>query len=234
MIVKKKKDQTRELVVLGAMMHDTQILHSVSLWYSQYQEDLFLGRHHQRLVDWCIEHYQSKKENPSSKLLFARYYEPWEEEVGKNEESEAVAQLIVRVNDVWKECSFRKDQLFDIAEDVLRRQQVLIASDRCGGSSSARLISDIVTGAVPVTLTREPEYDNFFDDPSIATNVANSTKPVFTFDNKIVTEFFEDSFAPATFSTFLAPEKRGKSQWLLECAMAAMNCGKTVLFFDAG
>lgn len=234
MKIKKRKDQTRELVVLGAIMHDVQVLHSVVMWYSQYQEDLFLGKHHQRLTDWCIEHYQAKKQIPTSKILFARYYEPWEEEIGKGDEADAVAQLIQRVDAVWKDCSFARDQLFDIAEDVLRRQQVLIASDRCGGSSSARLISDIVPGAVAVTLAREPEYDNFFDDPNIATNVAESTKPIFTFENEVVTDFFEDTFAPATFSTFLAPEKRGKSQWLLECVMSALKCKKNVLYFDAG
>jgi hypothetical protein len=234
MKVKKNRDQLRELVVLGAIVNDSQVLHSVSLWQGQYQEDLFLSDSHETIASWCIDHYREKKCPPTVKVLYTSYYEPWEEEQGGSDKCELVATLLKRIEDHWHSSKFRRDQLFDLTEEVLRRQQVLIASDRVGGSSSARLISDIVPGAVAVSLAREPEYDNFFDDPNIATNVELSTKPVFTFPDEVVTAFFDDCFAPATFSTFLAPEKRGKSQWLLECTMAALKCKKKVLFFDAG
>jgi hypothetical protein len=85
-----------------------------------------------------------------------------------------------------------------------------------------------------VTLTREPEFDSFFENPKVAKDVTSISQPLFTFQNEIVTKFFDDSFAPSTFTAFIAPEKRGKSQWLLECTIAALQCGKTVLYFDAG
>jgi hypothetical protein len=54
--IKKNRDQVRELVVLGAMMNDNQVCHSVAMWQTQYQEDLFLSQSHERLASWAIDH----------------------------------------------------------------------------------------------------------------------------------------------------------------------------------
>jgi hypothetical protein len=232
--IKRNRDQVRELVVIGAIMNDNQICHAVSMWQSQYQEDLFLSQSHERIVSWAVDHYREKKGAPGAKILYTTCYEPWEEESGGTEKCELVSGLMERAQEAYKAAKFHKDQLFDLTEDVLRRQQVLIASDRVGGSSSAKLISDIVPGAVAVSLAREPEYDNFFENPEVARNAEASIYPVFSFKDDVVNAFFDDTFAPATFTTFAAPEKRGKSQWLLECTIAALTSKKKVLYFDAG
>jgi hypothetical protein len=91
-----------------------------------------------------------------------------------------------------------------------------------------------VPGSVAVSLAREPEYDNFFDNPDVAKDVIASVSPVFTFEDDTLNTFFDDTFAPGTFSCFAAPEKRGKSQWLLETTVSALRCKKNVLYFDAG
>lgn len=234
MKIKKNRDQVRELVVLGAILNDNQVCHAVSMWQSQYQEDLFLSKSHERIASWAIKHYQEKKTAPGVKVLYTSYYEPWEEESGGNPKCELVSKLMQRLDEAYHAAKFQRDQLFDLTEDVLRRQQVLIASDRVGGSSSARLISDIVPGSVAISLAREPEYDNFFDNPEVARNIEDAIQPVFHFKDDVVNAFFDDSFAKATFTTFAAPEKRGKSQWLLECTMSALTSKKNVLYFDAG
>jgi hypothetical protein len=167
-------------------------------------------------------------------VIYTHYYEPWEEESGGTEKCELVSKLLRRADEAYLSAKFERDQLFDLTEDVLRRQQVLIASDRVGGSSSARLISDIVPGSVAVSLAREPEYDNLFENPDVAANIEESIQPLFVFKDEVVTSFFSDTFSKASFTTFAAPEKRGKSQWLLECTMAALSSGKNVLYFDAG
>lgn len=234
MKVKKNKNQVRELIVLGALAHDAQVLNSVSIWEAQNQEDLFLSDAHDRIASWCVDHFREKHKPPGFKVLYTHYYEPWEEESGGTEKCEMVATLLNRIEEHWNVAHFQRDQLFDLTEDVLRRQQVLIASDRMGGSSSARNIADVVPGSVAVALTREPEFDNFFKRPDISKNILASTKPIFTFSDEVVTDFYADTFAPATFTQFAAPEKRGKSQHLLECVMSALKCKKKVLFFDAG
>ncbi len=234
MRVVKGNDQQRDLIVLGAIINDTQVLHSVVVWNNQYPDDLFLSETSQRIVKWCLTHYEKNREAPGSHLLRVQYYEPWEEKVGGGVQCEAVEKLRLRVEQAWTNTKFRKDQLFEITEEVLRRQQVVIASDRMGGSSSATNVSDIIPGATPVSLTREPEFDSLFHDPNVGSDIANLARPVFEFPNEVVNRFFDDTFAPSTFVTFLAPEKRGKSQWLLECTIAALASKKTVLYFDAG
>ena len=234
MKIKKKKGQTRDLVILGSMCYDQQVLQAVQLWHQIHQEDLFLNKAFNRIANWCIAHYTKKGTAPGAKILHTKYFEPWEEEVQGSDEAVLVGEVLNNVVGAWKQVDFQRDQLFDLAEDVLRRQQVLIASDRVGGSSSAKTIDEIMAGAVPVTLAREPVYDNLFDNPEIARDVDKMMEPVFTFSNQIVTDFFEDTFAAGTFTTFLAPEKRGKSQWLLECVMSALGANKRVLYFDAG
>lgn len=234
MKIKRKKNQTRDLVVLGAMCHDNQILQSVSLWHQIHQEDLFLNKAYNRISAWCLAHFAKKGKSPGIKVLHTKYFEPYEEESNGSDESALTAQVLQNVAGAWSQVDFQRDQLFDLTEDVLRRQQVLIASDRVGGSSSAKTIDEIIAGASPVALTREPEYDNLFDNPETAKDIETLMTPLFTFEHPVVNDFFEDTFAAGTFTAFLAPEKRGKSQWLKECVMSAIASGKKVLYFDAG
>lgn len=228
------KNQSRELAVLGAAINNAQVLHSIAVWKSQYDDDLFLADAPKQILDWCLDHYKAHGEAPGDQILRMKYLEPWEEKLGGGELPRKVDSLRISVAENWESSNFRKDQLFDITEEVLRRQQVLIASDRMGGSSSAKIITDIIPGSIPVSLTREPEFDSIFENPFVAKDVTKISDPVFEFQNEIVTKFFDDSFAPSTFTAFIAPEKRGKSQWLLECTVAALQCEKTVLYFDAG
>lgn len=231
----KPKSRRRELLVLGALMHDSSLLHATMMWAHQHQDDLFLNDGANKLVEWSIDYYNKNGEAPGTDMIRVKYQEPWDEKTGGSGGlSEQVEAIRLASTSAWAESRFKKDQLYDIAEEVFRRQQVLIASDRMGGSSSAQIITDIIPGATPVTLAREPEYDSFFDDPRVAKDVSAIAQPLFTFKNEVLTRFFDDSFAAATFSAFIAPEKRGKSQWLLELTLAALTCGKRVLYFDAG
>ena len=129
------KNQSRELAVLGAILNDTQVLHSVAVWKAQYDDTLFLADAPQQLVEWSLEHYAKHGEAPGDQILRMHYLEPWEEKVGGGELPKKVDALRISTGQNWNESSFRKDQLFDLTEAVLRRQQVLIASDRMGGSS---------------------------------------------------------------------------------------------------
>jgi len=216
------------------MINDSQVLHSAAVWHAQHEDDLFLADAPKRIVKWCLKHYVKAGKAPGDDILRMQYLEPFEEKSGGGDLCEAIDNLRLSVAEAWEGTTFRRDQLFDITEEVLRRQQVLIASDRMGGSSSADNIVDIVPGAMPVTLTREPEYDSIFDDPNVGTDISKISAPVFHFDNEVVDKFFDDTFAPSTFTAFLAPEKRGKSQWLLETTISALKSNKNVLYLDAG
>ena len=228
------KSQKRELAILGAMVNDSQLLHSVVIWQVQNDDDLFLADAPKKIAKWCIDHYRKFGEAPGTEVLRVSYLEPWEEKIGGGDLCNKVEALRLHVAETWEGSKFTKDQLFNIAEAVLRRQQVLIASDRMGGSSSAETITDILPTAVPVTLTREPEYNSLFENPNVAKDIATIASPVFHFQDEVLDRFFDDSFAASTFTAFIAPEKRGKSQLLLECAINAMKCKKKVLYFDAG
>ena len=113
MKVKKNKNQVRELIVLGALSHDAQVLNSVSIWEAQNHEDLFLSDAHDRIATWCIEHFREKHQPPGFKVLYTHYYEPWEEESGGTEKCEMVATLLNRIEEHWNAAHFQRDQLFD-------------------------------------------------------------------------------------------------------------------------
>lgn len=229
-----KNKQRRELLVLGSVMHNTNLLHSLAIWNRQYDDNMFIGDAPQKITEWCLDYYTKHGEAPGADMLRVKYVEPFGDKTGGGALFEQIESVRRGATSAWNGTSFRRDQLFDIAEDVFRRQQVLIASDRMGGSSSAAVITEILPGAIPVTLTREPEYDSLFDDPNIARDVLSISKPIFTFEDEILNTFFDDSFARSTFTALIAPEKRGKSQWLLEFCMRALFCKKNVLYIDAG
>lgn len=58
-------------------------------------------------------------------------------------------------------------------------------------------------------------------------------QPVVSFPKQLGV-FWNQQFVPGSFVAFLAPEKRGKTFWLLEVAMRSARQGKNIAFFQAG
>lgn len=234
MKVIKKKANNRLFIALGAVINHKGVLNSVYEWQRTSKEQIFVSKSAERILLWCIEHYTEHKEAPGNEVLESRYYEAWEEQTQGGEHAEEVDTFRVRAANTWNTSRYKEHQLYDIVQSVLRRQQVLVAMQRVDGTSNASIITDVYPSSVPVSLSREPAYPSFFEDPDVGTDISKTMEPLFVFNDEVLDAFFDDSFAKATFSVFQAPEKRGKSQWLLECSCRAVEAKKRVMYFDAG
>ena len=234
MKISNRKGAKREAITLGAFIHNKQILRCVYEWVRENPGPLFKSKPAQQIAEWCLHHFAEHNEQPGSELLVTGYFEPWEEKTGGSAISDQIDAVLERAEHLWSQNHFLEHQLYTVIESVLRRQQVLLSVAMVDGTSNAESINELVPSALPVTLSREPDYASLFDDPEVGKDLAATVEPVFTFEDEVLSRFFDDTFAPATFTAFQGPEKRGKSQWLLECCMAALKAKKRVLYFDAG
>ena len=234
MKVSKRKRASRELLVLGAIISSSKVLRSLAEWKRGHSDSVFQIKSLDLLVDWCIEHWKEKGEAPGDDVIVTHYYEPWEEKTGGGSFAEEVDDIRVSAIEAWNSAKYKEHQLFDLVEKVLRRQQVLVAMEMVDGNSNAEVITDIYPGAEVFSLTREPEYPSFFENPKVGSDIKKISESIVQFKDPILAKFFGNSLGRATFSTFQAPEKRGKSQWLVEIAIAGLASGLKVLFIDAG
>ena len=83
------------------------------------------------------------------------------------------------------------------------------------------------------------ESNNWLElsDPSIITTIeqafTKTTESLITYP-RALGEFWNDQLTRGSFVAFLAPEKRGKSFWMLDMAIRGCRQGQRIAFFQAG
>lgn len=187
------------------------------------------------ICSWCIDHYTSHGTAPKKEieLIYASNLKDlskgqaeWVEDI-LNSMSEEFEELEDQNNiDYLAQKAllyFRKRNLLNLAEDI--------QNDATNGDLEE---AELLAGKfLPV---RQPDRlctDPFVDSAAVKRAFQRRLDPLITFP-RALGEFWNHQFVREGLVALLAPEKRGKSFFLMDIAMRALRKGRKVAMFQAG
>jgi hypothetical protein len=227
-------DSAADRMILRAMACDTAFLSRAhKLWF----KDMFSTAAERTLAQWCVRHFETYKEAPASKLeaLFASAVRHGEV---AQQQAEVLGTLIQSLSTDTTAVASGSDVLLDLTtKHVRRRKLTIMAEDIQAYLSKGELdkADSVITAfRAECATTKAPSY---YDVMGSADNTRNafehSSEPLFRYpghmDNIVSPMLTADAFV-----AILAPEKRGKTFWLVDMMLRALSYDKSVAFFSAG
>jgi hypothetical protein len=191
-----------------------------------------------RLASWCLDYFNKYNKAPGREIesiLYAKAGKGLQKEIIQEIEEDILPGLSEEyVND-----DFNVEYYTDKALQFFNERNLIRFSDKIKGLAEQGLLyeaENMASGYRP--LSKEMGNCINFEDKE---NVMNKIGQVFNKSTEVLIQFpkelgrfWNDQFVRDGFVAFLAPEKRGKTWWLLECAKKACTQKRKVAFFQAG
>lgn len=228
-------NSTNERRILIGMITNVDVLAKIaSRWTNS---GLFESKASNIIGGLAVEHYDRYQKAPDKS--FRVRIEEWAETKAKNEDTkEMVSSLAGSLSDEFEQqIQLNTDVLLDIAGDHFNRVNLnkrleqgrnsLEAGDIEGAEKCFTSFSKINMGA-------DEWIDLFRDEEAIsALFSANGSNTLIKYPDGLG-KFFGTALEREGFVAFMAPDKTGKSFWLLDIAHQAMLNRKRVLFIECG
>lgn len=216
--------------ILAAMVDNRAVLSRICL---QWTGRMFVSTEANRIGEWCVEHYRSYGDPPGDEVR--GYYRRWRETV-----DEASADLVERMLKLaWKQRGKKLavDYVLDLAREHFNLRELsrmakqvqddLERDDHERAYQRVAEVRRISLGSQSSIRSRDAEKiveQDLEDD--MQDNVVDY--------KGAVGEFFEGALARDTLISFMAPDKMGKSFWLLDVVYRAARQGRKVALFECG
>ena len=191
-----------------------------------------------KMANWCIEYFEKYKKAPEGDIEQI-YFEKLRNKQISKEEGEIIEEIILpSLNDEYISKKFNVDYLIDqtfayfntkILEDY--QEQIKELTD-AGELEEAEQVA-----ATPAPLLRNGGDSTDLNNESILTKVENAFNTEYQSVVKYpgaLGEFMNYQLIRGAFVAFLAPEKRGKTYWMLDMAIRASKQKAKVAFIQAG
>lgn len=233
-----KKNNSDVRRVLIAMITDRYVIAKVAAMMGAKQDKLgpFQSPWSNLIAQWAVKHFQKYGE-PIGKHIQVRF-EKWAGAADRDEETtESISSLLSSLSKESDHSKKSSEFLADLAEQVFQRvslermARAVLAHVENGDVEKARSAfqeHSIPLASVDVTdpfdLTQE-EVDGIMD---------TSSEEVLIKYPGALGNFFGDTFSRDGFVSFLGPEKRGKSFWLMETVWQGVLAGLKVAYFEVG
>lgn len=200
------------------------------------REGLFKSEWSNLIAGWCVSFY--KKFNKAPKRAIQTYYSRW---AGKNADKEVqnlVEKFLVGLSSEYEKIGrgINTDYVLDVAGRYFNQVRV----DRL----RAGLEEDLDVGDIEKALHKIGDFTKLDmgmgstikllnDQESIRRAFEESNEPLIVYPGALG-RFFGDAFQRDSFISFLGPEKRGKSWWLMDVAWMAAEQRRKVAYFVLG
>ncbi len=238
MRIEDRSNRKDRLILQGMITNETVLARIASRW----KEHLFDSRWSYLIGSWCVEHYEKFHQPPSKAIR--EYFDTWAEEHEKEDATiKMLETFLVHLSDEFDRIKeeVNPDQLLDMADkhfEFLRLRRTVdeaktnLDSGRLEKAqeqiSSYNRLNLKSTSGVSLFTNREEVFSVF--DQQMQTVIDYTRDPKL----KDLNLFFAGRLERDTFVSFMAPEKTGKSWWLLELAWQTMLRRKRVLFLEVG
>lgn len=228
-----RRDGTGERAVVTALIVSRAVLGPVSV---KWEPGLFPSRAANLIAGWCVTHY--KKYGTAPHKHITGYFDAWAATATDAETTAAIEQLLASLSDEYtrlKETT-QPEYLIDVAARLFNRNKLsdlkaLIDADLQRGDVDRA--EDRVTKFRRVELGLGAGIDVLTEEEAMRSAFEQKGEPVLTYPGALG-NFFGEALCRDQFVAFLAPEKRGKSFWLLDMAWRAAEQGRKVAYIEAG
>lgn len=232
-----KKESHKERRILIGMIVNEYVLSRISSKWTK--EGLFANTWSNLIAKWCIDYFDRYEKPPKADI--EAIFESWaEEQPDSNKTVDLVDKFLADISEEHERVAkeINPESILDMAQDYFAEVGVARSAELAQGLLDRGKISEAVQLFERFNrpeLSASAGIDPFTDTESLKQAIQTSEKGDLLIKfNQGLAEFFDDIFSRDCFVSFLAPEKRGKSQWLMECVYRALKNRKRVAVFSVG
>lgn len=234
MRIEKINSNTEKRILIGMITDDIVCSRIGSKWAKK----MFKSKWAELVASWCKDYFSKYGKAPGKNIV--QLFEAWALKV-EAKDKDTVSLIEKFLSSLSGEyTSLKKDlnaqHTLDLAMDFFSKNQLahaakLVAAHLENGDTAeaAKVFSDWKG----VELTASECCDIHKDPAAIDEAFDQRANPFFRYPGSIG-EFFGDCFGPGRLVGIMAPEKRGKTWWLMDIAWRAAECRVPTAFFSTG
>lgn len=229
----RKQGKSTERQILIGMIVDTIILGQIN---SKWQPKMFRSSWANLIAEWCLKYYKKYKRAP--KFQIENLYSHWVSQAKNNSTIDIIDKFLGSLSDEYE--NLKEESNSDYVIDVASKYFNQVKIERL----METVQDDIDIGKINKAHNHLSSYnriemgagggvDVFQDEEVLKEAFAGRSEPLIQYPG-VLGDFFSNSLERAGFISFIGPEKRGKSFWLLDIAFRAVYQRRRVAFFEAG
>ena len=231
-ITQRSGSDERKLLI-GMIVDKHFLSHVTDKWN---KDGLFKSKWSNLIGKWCVRHYKKYKEAPKGKI--EHLYETWADTSKDTDTTKLIEKFLNTLSTEYE----------SYAEETNTKYTLDVAQRHFNKIRLSRLVTKVEdcldTGDVKEALSSVLRHDIVEVGLGTGINVLNDKHAIqraveWSYETCItypgaLGRFMAKSMHKGGFVSFLGPEKRGKSFWLLDAAYRAICQRKKVAYFEAG
>ncbi len=238
MQIKQRKSTEERLVIIG-MIVSPGVLSEIAAQWDKTQGGMFRARWGNLIARWCLEHWENYKEAPKKAIQV--YFDTWAK---KHSKDEATINLVERLLGSLSE-QFEADEeiepinveyVLGVAArqfNVVRLQRLMETVEQLIEVGEPEQADEAVKSYSKIKYGLRISVDFLNDTESHQNVFEEEDLDLFSYPGDLGA-FFRGELTRDAFLAFLAPEKRGKTWWMIDMALRAVKSRRRVAFFSVG
>lgn len=238
MQIKQRKSTEERLVVIGMIM-SPGVLSEIAAQWDKSQGGMFRARWGNLIARWCLEHWENHKEAPKKTIQV--YFDTWAKKHSKDEATiNLVEKLLGSLSEQFEADeeveSINVEYVLKVAAkqfNVVRLQRVIEVVEQLIEIGEVEQADETIHAHTKIQYGIRTNV-NFLNEVDSHQNVfEEEERDLFTYPGDLGA-FFRGELTRDAFLAFLAPEKRGKTWWMIDMALRAVKSRRRVAFFSVG
>lgn len=234
----RKYQATEEKAVLTALIVHDRILGRITAELGQSRSP-FRNKWSNIIVQWCFSHYSKYHKAPRRHI--EDYFRKWSQSEGDEESSAIIESFLSHLNENYRQTAQEMNEayLVDLAGRFFTKVRLESLSDKIQRAIEKNDVEEAEALQLKfksVNLSsKSPAGSNPFSPKKVmeVLHWEQEDRSIIRFPGALGT-FLSPHFERDGFIAFAAPEKKGKSYWLLEVVWQALRQRRKVLYYVIG
>ena len=229
-----KRNRLDERKILTAMIVDNIVVARIATKWTP--QGLFKTKYANLIGQWCVDFYARYGKAPMNNV--ESFYESWAQKTPDKHDVKNVERFLGDLDSEYEELQkiSNSDYVTDVAGRYFNQIRIEKLNEIVEGHLQSGRIEDAnqaINDFHRIELGVGEGIDVFHDEQAIKEAFSTKRKPLVNYKGALG-EFFRGALERDALVAFMAPEKRGKSFWLIDVAYRAMSQGRKVAYFEAG
>lgn len=229
--MKAKPADDSERMILMSMIRSTDFLKRIR---PAWKAEFFVSAAARLLSSWCVKYFDEYRTAPASEVQTFPHTEDYQR---LSEEDQAwLSKILITVRPSAEESNFNLEYHLDLASRYFQKRNLVLLSEKVRSlAEDGEVIQaeGIVREWKPVANGRE-RGSYLFQEPSQIIKAFSDRDQSFRLFAGGLGRELNPHIGRDSFFAFMAPEKRGKSMWLMEVAVRASRKRLNVAMFQLG
>lgn len=235
MKVQENKQRSKEQTILTALITNQGVLAAVA---ARWDKELFSSQYSNTIASWCIRHFEKYGEPPRRSIT--AYFREWAENRKEDGIAKEIDKVLGRMSEDWEKteedinAGFMIDTAAKYFNEIRIRRvcEEAIADLEIGQSKKAE---EKISSFNRINMADADESSPITDTSQVVAALGDEDEQETLVEyHGAIGQLLQDDMSRDNFVAFMAPEKTGKTWWLLDVAYRAMLQRRKVAFFEVG